>query len=173
MGRTPLPELPPTSTNHNSSPSYARQLPSPASSSRGPVTQPSPSYPSASFMPPPPATPMHPPLPLHSGKPMAGRAFTPVTLPPIQTGYTTDRGQSERPVRLPGFSELAGRQPRDSESSHNCSRQRERENEVCSAPFPSPHAYSFFSVMSKRQWNIYVRRASSPRFNNDMYNKSV
>ena len=75
------------SMNHCSSSSYAQLPPPPTSSSRRPVAQPRPSYPGGrSFMPPPPVTPMYMPLPLHNHTPMAGRFFTPVTLPPCKPG---------------------------------------------------------------------------------------
>lgn len=87
---------------------------------------------------------MHPPLPLNYRAPTAGRAFTPVTLPPLQSGYTTDSGQHERSVRLPGFSEVAGLQRRDSESSRN--RYREREHEVCGVLRAIPLSVFIFNL---------------------------
>ena len=148
--------------NQYSSTSYARQPP-PASSSRRPVAQPTPSYPgSASFLPPPPATPMHPPLPLHYRAPTAGRSYTPVTLPPLQSGYTTDNGRRERSVRLPGFSEVAGQQSRESESSRNRyrEREREREREVCSVRHFRPRMRIHCISVKSKSWGVYVGQSS-------------
>ena len=63
-----------------------------------------PSYPGGTSLMP--ATPMHPSLPLQYRAPTAGRSFMPVTLPPLQRGYTTDsrKARRDKSVRRPGFS---------------------------------------------------------------------
>jgi hypothetical protein len=150
--------------NHYSSSSYTRQTSTPGpSSSRRHVAQPSPSYPGGpSFMPPPPATPMHPPLPLHYRAPTAGRSFTPVTLPPLQNdGYATDGGRRERSVRLPGFSEVAGQQQRDSDPTR---RRYVRVTFYC--PFMSslkPLPICFSDLCDSRTETIFSATLGSPK----------